>query len=424
MLRSACSRYRLPPGDVGDIEQLEKSDRYYLLHQTSQFGPIFKGKGANQLWVCIVGLRRCRRFLQENAKNLQGHMHDLDPLVPKGALRKMEGEDHRKYRNALNSGIRIQDLFQNDLPFGEIASTELRKFAATQDSATDPAVAYRGTLNAIATASLIKVFFGASPETQFFNSLIDGYRKLGRYGYVWNIGPQQEHAFAEIRNALSRFTHFAESKASAPFTNSIAGKLSADNVLDDTLLGNLIYMVELGRYDLAGLFRWLTKYVAANPTLLERLAIEAKQPVDRRDSLARAIVMETLRTDKSERLGRIAQRDLIFDGYLIPRNSHIRLCLWEAHHSAEIFDKPFEFDPERFLQAPVGPDQYSPFGLDHHRCPLGEIATILGIVFLNELASNYRLESFDDGRAIRGAYHWEPAAEFGVRLKSHGDPQR
>lgn len=422
MVRSACSRYRLPPGDLIDIEQLEKSDRFFLLHQAAQLGPIFKGAGPDHLWVCIVGLARCRRFLQANADYLQGHMHDLEPLVPKGVLRRMEGEDHKKYRRALISGINIQDLFRDSGPFSDIVSKELKKFAASQEAASDLALAYRGTLSAIATASLIKIFFGASVGTPLFDSLVRGYHKLGPFGYVWNIGPQQEIAFAEIRDVLRAFFNNGDGSASDPLANSIAGELSRDKVLDETLLGNLIYMVELGRYDLAGLLRWLTKYAAAYPAFLKRLAVETNQEIDGKGTFAEAFVLETLRTDKSERLGRIAQRDLFFDGYLIPRHTFVRLCLWEAHHSADSFAEPFEFDPERFLEATFGRDQFSPFGLDHHRCPLGDIAVKLGGVFLRELASGHRLESLGDGLPIRGPYHWEPATDFAVRLCGHGDP--
>lgn len=421
MVRSACSRYRLPPGELVDIEQLEKSDRYYLLHQASQVGPIFKARSPDRFWVCVIGLARCRRFLKAHAENLQGYMHDLEPLVPKGALRRMEGEDHQRYRRALISGIHAEELFGQLDPFQDMVLSELEEFEASQDDVADPALSYSGALTAIATASLVKIFFGASAGTPLYDSLIRGYRKLGPHGLVWNLGRQQEIAFIEIRDAIRRVIDFGDGSGSEPFANSIAGKLAADNILDDTLLGNLIYMVEMGRYDQAGLLRWLTKYAATYPEFLKRLASEAAAEADEDASFARAFVLETLRTDKSERLTRIAQRDLIFDDYLIPRHTYVRLCLWESHHSKESFERPFDFNPDRFLGSTVGGDRYAPFGLDHHHCPLGEIAIRLAIVFLRTLAANFRVAGLSDGLPIRGAYHWEPAVDFGVRLSRHGD---
>lgn len=415
-LRATFSRYTLPPGGLIDIEEQEKSDRYFLLHQASQLGPIFKAKGPNRLWVCIIGLNRCRRFTQAHAKNLQGYMHDLEPLFPKGALRRMEGDDHSKYRKALMSGIRIRDIFYDEDPFSDIVSSELRTFAASQDEITNPSQSFCSTLNAIATTSLVRIFFGADRGMPLFDALIRGYHKLGPFGVVWNIGQQQEIAYSEIHCVLREFIDRGEGSTSELFANSIVGKLLQDETLDDTLLGNLIYMVEMGRYDLWGLFRWLTRYAATEPAHLDRLANETKHKARGEESFAEAFVLETLRTDKSERLTRIAQRDLVFDGYLIPRRTFVRLCLWESHHSEEVFEKPFDFNPERFLKSTYAGDKYSPFGLDHHRCPLGDVVVRLGILFLRNLASNYRLESFGDGLPIRGAYHWEPAMDFGVRL--------
>jgi cytochrome P450 len=348
-------------------------------------------------------------------------MHDLEPLVPKGALRRMEGEDHQRYRRALISGIHAEELFGQLDPFQDMVLSELEEFEASQDDVADPALSYSGALTAIATASLVKIFFGASAGTPLYDSLIRGYRKLGPHGLVWNLGRQQEIAFIEIRDAIRRVIDFGDGSGSEPFANSIAGKLAADNILDDTLLGNLIYMVEMGRYDQAGLLRWLTKYAATYPEFLKRLASEAAAEADEDASFARAFVLETLRTDKSERLTRIAQRDLIFDDYLIPRHTYVRLCLWESHHSKESFERPFDFNPDRFLGSTVGGDRYAPFGLDHHHCPLGEIAIRLAIVFLRTLAANFRVAGLSDGLPIRGAYHWEPAVDFGVRLSRHGD---
>ena len=415
-LRAACSRYRLPPGDLVPLDELEKSDRYYLLHQASQVGSIFKAKAWDQFWVCIIGLATCRRFLQAHGKYLRADTLDLTSLVPKGFLRKMEGEEHSKYRKTLISGINVHDLFREDEELKNIVTNELEEFTAIQQESQDLALSYRTTLNRIATATLIKVFFGATRGTPLFDKLIQGYRKLGPYGLVWNLGQPQRSAFAEIREALREPFDNGDKVESNLLANSITGKLSEERSLDDTMLGNLIYMLEMGRYDMAGLMRWLTKYAADHPALLERLAEEAKHETEDKKSFAKAFVLETLRTDQSERLTRIAQRDLVFEGYLIPRHTHIRLCLWESHHLTESFEEPFKFDPERFLGPPLSGDKYSPFGLDHHRCPLADIAIKAGVVFLNQLTSTYTLEKLADALPIRGAYHWEPASNFVVRL--------
>jgi cytochrome P450 len=417
-IKAACLLHRLPPGGQGNIENLEKQDRYYLLHQAKQLGPIFKAQGTDRFWVCITGLARCRRFIQAHASRMHGYMHDLEPMVPGGALRRMEGEIHRKYRRALLSGIQFDELFSEDHDLHEIVSGKLAGYASAQGRAENPARSYVGVLNDIATASLMRVFFGIGSGDSLFEELLRGYRKLGPFGPVWNIGNQQIEAFAHIRRAILNYLAEAGESRHERFNNSITGRLSARNALDDTLLGNLIYMVEMGRYDLAGLLRWLSRYAASHPDYLDRIAAESWKQAIGEKSFAHAFVLETLRTDKSERLTRIAEYDLLFDGYLIPRNTYVRLCLWESHHDAESFDRPFEFNPDRFLQSTIGGNRFAPFGLDHHLCPLADIAIRLGITFLWQLAGNYRVRGIGDGLPIRGPYHWEPALDFTVEL--HG----
>ena len=170
-------------------------------------------------------------------------------------------------------------------------------------------------------------------------------------------------------------------------------------------------MVEMGRYDLRGLLRWISKYAAENPAWLERIAADAD------GSAAEAFVLETLRMDQSERLMRRVRRDIVFDGFLIPKGSMLRVCMWEAHKSEHAFARPFEFDPSRFCANAPNSDQFSPFGLDHHQCPFASTSILLARQFLQVLARECRLRPVGGGAAVRGAYHWEPAPDFALQLQ-------
>src|SRR6185436_11359571 len=108
------------------------------------------------------------------------------------------------------------------------------------------------------------------------------------------------------------------------------------------MLGNLIYMLELGRYDLRGLLRWLSRYAADTPDWLDRIARESTAPA-RDATVAEAFVLETLRMDQSERLMRDVTEDLIVEDWLIPAGALLRVCMWEAHKDAAEFAQPFVF---------------------------------------------------------------------------------
>jgi cytochrome P450 len=418
--RALVSRHPLPPGDLVALDLAEKRDRTFLLRRATELGPIFKARAFGDFWVCVVGLALGRRLLREHGAALRPFTLKLEPLFPKGFLRQMQGEDHRRYRQALQRAIRGEDLAANRVGLDAIAADALARYAAAPRGDDDSAADFIRTLNAAASGMLVQIFFGAQFGTPQFERVLAGYHKLGPYGLVWNLGPAQHAAFAEIRDYL--LTEFGDAAAARPpgAEYSILGQLVREGALDATLLGNLIYMVEMGRYDTYSLFRWLAKYAADHPALLDAIAREdaAGAPPAGRRSLAEAFVIETLRMDQSERLIRTAQRDIVFEGFLIPKHATVRICLWEPHKSAAVFPEPFRFDPARFLgEKDPGPDEFAPFGLDAHQCPFGDLAIGLAVIFLRALARAYVPESIGGGLPVKGMYHWEPASRFGVKLQ-------
>ena len=141
-----------------------------------------------------------------------------------------------------------------------------------------------------------------------------------------------------------------------------------------------------------------------------RVATDAERTV------AEAFALEQLRSDQSERLTRIAERDIVFDGYLIPAGSYVRVCLWESHNEPATFAEPDRFHPDRFLGAMPPNDQFAPFGVDHHQCPFGGATIRLATAFLRVLATEFELTLLNDGPAVRGPYHWEPSRRLAVNV--------
>ena len=168
----------------------------------------------------------------------------------------------------------------------------------------------------------------------------------------------------------------------------VLSRLLQEGPIDATMLGNLIYMIEMGRHDIAGLLRWLTWFSARHAVWLERIASAGANA----DQFAEAFVQESLRLEQSERIVRAVKQDFVFEGFLFPCGAMVRVCVWEAHKSAATFDQPFTFNPERFLVAAPDQDQYAPFGIDRHQCPFGGFTIRLGALFLKVLAERYRIE--------------------------------
>jgi cytochrome P450 len=414
--RSILRRRPLPAGDLIDLFAAESSDRELLLKLAANHGPIFKAFYQDNILVCVIGTTLGRRLLREHGAALRPVAPELRALFPKGFMRQMEGEDHRHYRtilvrclNALDSNDYLHDL-------EIIVAADLRLHFLRQTEGQSSAQDYSNTLSLIASSMLLRIFFGAEMNSAPLNCLLEIYSRLGPDGFVWNITERQIEAYGELCAELRTLQESETSTSSQSHASSLFCQLSTQEVTDETLIGNLIYMVETGRYDLRCLLRWISKYAAENPEWIERIFVAEKHDPEQAGTLAKAFVLETLRMDQSERLMRNVMQDIVFDGYTIPKNSTVRVCMWEAHKDAKEFTNPFTFDPERFLNAGSLASKFSPFGLDHHRCPFSNMTIELCGVFLRTLARRYKISPLGSGPAVRGKYHWETAKGFSVAL--------
>jgi cytochrome P450 len=137
-------------------------------------------------------------------------------------------------------------------------------------------------------------------------------------------------------------------------------------------------------------------------------------------SISEAVAREALRMEQSELLHRVATDNIVFDGYFVPKDTRVRICVWEAHHDPQKFTAPFRFDSERFTRSRLPADDYSPFGLDKHHCLGADWTFALSAIFVEEFAHGYEWEVLADGPAVPGKFHFEPSPSFAIELRKSG----
>jgi cytochrome P450 len=369
---------------------------------------VFKGTMEGRLAVFVLGNARGRSLLKERSDLLRPVTLDIAPLVPGGFMRRMTGEEHRRRRSHLVAGLADTDLETLAPSLRAISTSGLLEHAASSGGLAPQAGRWSDTLSKIATALIVRLVFGAQENTAAQARLVEAFRGLGPNGVAWSVAGPQPAAFAAVKRAI---LDSPEEELSAGLLRHMRDRAP----LDEAMLGNLIYMAEFGRYDLRGLLRWISCFALAHPDATRRVAAAPGG-----DGLcsqeARRFVLEVLRLEQSERLMRDVLGDFEFDGVLFPRGALVRICMWENHKDPEAFPEPFSFEPERFPLPRPARDAFSPFGLDHHRCPFADASVELAGLFLETLAERFLLSGEPGGAGVRGPYHWEPASDFAIDI--------
>jgi len=380
----------MPPGSLAAccFREATRDDRFYL-RALDRYGPLFKlFWGSGDLKVCVVGFPLGRRLLSRCRAWLHPVSTDITQVVPAEYLRAMDPKIHPHYRHLFMGAFRDDLVSASEPVIRDIIRRELDGLACKAEAEHSPPDQLDLALNRIATRILLLVVLGGQPETAITAKLEALYQRLGPHGYVANIGSEQLAAFAEIQAlVLQILQSVSDSSLSDGVLRRLARMESADKV-DDTIIGNVIYMAERGRHDLRDLLRWVLKYLSDNPAVVAEVRASLGRPgADPR--LAEACVLETLRLDQAEVINRKAMQAFEFDGYHIPKGSWISILMREPHRDPANFAEPERFRPQRFLERSYSADQYAPFGIDEHQCIARFLVSRVGTIFVEELVGGY-----------------------------------
>ncbi|MFA6032335.1 MAG: cytochrome P450 [Myxococcota bacterium] len=375
-----------------------------------KYGEIFTTWTAGKLTTCIVGHELGLRFLTENKAKLRAATIDMTPIFPEGFLRAMEGETHVKYRRMFLSAFRAVPLESHASGIRDILQDRLKQLTVGEGRLRSDVAAH--VIKGASTAIMLQLVLGAKDGSKIAQDLANAYNDYVPNGMHIVIKPAERAKYERVKTLVMELA--ADLKQSETPPASLLEYMVRSETLDETVVGNLIHMTEFARYDFHGLWRWLLLELAGNRSYLDAIASEVD--AERREAMAKSAVSETLRMQQSEFILRTATESIVFEGFLIPKRSRIRVCIWEAHRDPSQFSEPDVFKPGRFVDRKFSSMSYAPLGLDHHRC-LGANWTLkLSSLFVEELAENFSVELVNYGAVSRGHFHFEPGVDSQVSL--------
>jgi len=182
------------------------------------------------------------------------------------------------------------------------------------------------------------------------------------------------------------------------------GQRLSDNEIRDQLI---IFMVA-GHDTTATTLTYALWQLGRHPELQGRAAAELAAIGDREmiaDDVAalpyiNAVVHEALRLcPPSPALGRTATRDIEVDGYRVPAGSLVIYGTAAVQRDPALWDRPDEFDPDRFLGAAAKSRdrwQYAPFGAGPRTCIGDHFAMLEATLALATVLRRIEVTSVDD----------------------------
>ncbi|MFO1071068.1 MAG: cytochrome P450 [Geminicoccaceae bacterium] len=405
----------LPPGSLALTQLGLVQDDRFLLRQAERHGPVFKIAHYGRPMACVVGLRRGAELLREAGDGLVSGALPFSRLIPGGFIRYMPPAEHARYRALLVRAL-PGDMVHAAAP--AIDAAAVRAFGSLA-AAGGAGVSPIPGLHALTLEVLVGLLFGIGPDDPRLARMRELYPALAVPSLARAGLRRAEAAMAELTVIAATAAAEAQARRAAGATPACAlDHLVAEGpavLADPTLTGNLVYMVETGGRDTAGLLAWCLKMLADHPAWRRRLAEAARG--DGAADLAGRIAAETLRLEQSEYVIRRAARPVRIGEHRIPAGWLVRICVRESHRDPALFAEPERFDPDRFLERRPGPAEYAPLGMGGHTCLGRSVVQVTAATALTVLARDFDWRPVADGPRECGAFHWMPSARFAIRVE-------
>jgi cytochrome P450 len=430
----ARSRYGtaagLPPGSLALFPRRPWVDDLYYLRQAKLLGPVFKASLLHRPMICVYGAESGRELMRKHEKDLETLPVRFNDFIPRGFLRYMSQGDHRRYRKILQSAISAECLRTAEPAIALSIQSALLEMAENRERNSGLDINPRHELNDLFFRVFARLFLGISARHKDYRGLQKLYGELDIRKMSLIPSNRDRKALEQIvilLHALGRGLVDQDAREQQDSQCILAGLLHKQPAAlgDDTLVGNLVYVIHIGRTDLTSLGVWVLKILADNREWWERFCDEVSSGNSAAaESLATRIIKESLRLEQSEYLYRRAVRDIRFRGHLIPEGWRVRILIREGHRDPKLFESPGRFNPDRFLHDTTAGSGYAPFGLGSHSCIGSHVTLTVMRNLLMELARGFEWHVLRDGPREYGWAHWQPSSRFRISLTARGDGPR
>ncbi|MDQ3232755.1 MAG: cytochrome P450 [Pseudobdellovibrionaceae bacterium] len=375
---------------LGSIQQRYREHgnvfRWYALSKFT----VLLGAEANQ-WALVT---------QQKSLSAAKAWQQLIGQLFQGGLMLRDGADHRQQRRLLMPAFR-----QEALQYYLTSSEALIDQHIQQWPARCPNIYTR--VKELTLEIAVQSFFGIShpKELQIYNRLIThvvaGSIAFNRLPVVGRVYQRAVHARRDLVKLLKPLVGERRRHPTQDMIGQLCQSVDEEGrqLSDDEIVDQLIFIMMAAHDTTASTLSSIFYELAMHPEWQLRVRDEARRalpwPVAQRPDqlpLTLMVIRETLRRHTPLKvLPRVTLEDLEFQGFALPKGSHISVFPSFTHYMEEYWTRPQDFDPLRFSEERAEhkkhPFCYAPFGGGMHSC-LGQffaekfLSVILGKITL------------------------------------------
>ncbi len=342
--------------------------------------------------VRFVGFERPTVFLSdpaviralyvEQAHGLPpGRVVALRPVLGPHSLLLLEGREHIARRRLMLPPFHGERMRSYESIVQEVAQREIASWPAGRTFALHP------RMQAITLEVIIRAVFGVVDEDRRERLRARLPQLLGESSSIWlqlrvllsrrasSRDPMErlQRLIGEIDELL--LAEIAERREDPGLDSRedirsllLAARFEDGSQMDDReLRDQLLTLLLAGHETTATALAWTLDLLLRNPPTLRRLTAEVDSGAG--DDYARACVTEALRLRPVVPLaGRRLTVDLEVGGLKLPAETDVTPAIWLTHTRPDLYPRPYEFEPERFLDQPPATYGWIPFGGGVRRC--------------------------------------------------------
>jgi cytochrome P450 family 135 len=391
------------PRRPGVVQSLEYGlDPYgYFRRAHRRFGDVFTTHVVGEEWVMLAHPDAVREVFAHGPDELDSGQANL-PLRPILGTRNvllLDGAEHLRRRKLVLPPFHGERMKAYAEIIESVTERDLTGWPPAEPFAVLP------HMQAITFEVILRAVFGVE-EAGRLDRLRSALRELLSWTTDWRralvfgfLGPERVMALRGFRRQVAEVdAEVLEEIARRRTAGDLAEREDVLSLLlqardeageplsDDELRDELVTLLVAGHETTAALLAWALQALADAPALQARLAAGE-------DGLAEAVVTETLRLHPPVPLGalRRLRSPLRIAGHDLPAGATVAACALLVHRRADLYERPDEFVPDRFLDAKPPPGGWLPFGGGVRRCVGAAFAQFEARLVLADVARRFML---------------------------------